>query len=154
MVAAAGFSAEASFIIGGQIDGRPHRVYLVYPQGNYITTSEETPYLQIGETKYGKPVLDRFIRPGTSLDEAVVCALVSMDSTMRSNASVGPPIEVLRYDRDSLVVRYYLRLEADDPYLLEIRRSWTEGLRRALQELPPADWASSVEKRQLDREAP
>ena len=96
-VAQAGFSAEATFIIGGQIGDRSPKLYLVYPQGNFITTSLQTPFLQIGESKYGKAILDRIIRPDTGLDEAARCALVSIDSTIRSNATVGPPIELLYY---------------------------------------------------------
>ena len=84
-----GISAEASFILGGQIHGHEQEIYLIYPQGNYISASEDTPYLQIGETKYGKPILDRVIRTDTTLEDAARCALVSLDSTIRSNISVG-----------------------------------------------------------------
>ena len=91
-----GFSPEATFILGGQIKGRQHQIYLVYPEGNYISATLQTPYLQIGELKYGKPILDRIVREGISLEVAARCALVSMDSTMRSNATVGPPVELLR----------------------------------------------------------
>jgi len=138
-VAAAGFSAEATFIIGGQITGGEPALYLVYPQGNYITTSAQTRYLQIGETKYGKAILDRIVQPATSLDEAARCALVSIDSTMRSNATVGPPIEMIRYRRDSLRPDY-LCLTEDDAWLLDFRRSWNEKLTQAFRELPSAEW--------------
>lgn len=141
-VSAAGISAEASFIIGGQIDGRRTRLYLVYPQGNYITTSEGTPFLQVGELKYGKAILDRVIHKSTSLDEAALCALVSMDSTMRSNAAVGPPIELLSYRKDSLIIDHYLRLEEDDEYLIEIKRAWNENLLAAFRKLPAVKWGA------------
>lgn len=145
-VSAAGISAEASFIVGGQIDSRRTRLYLVYPQGNYITTSEETPFLQIGEIKYGKAILDRVIKNSTSLDEAALCALVSMDSTMRSNAAVGPPIELLSYRKDSLRIEHYLRLNEDNDYLIDIKRSWNESLLTAFRGLPPVRWSDLRDK--------
>jgi len=98
----AGFNAEATFILGGQIKGQPVELYLIYPEGNHITVSDQYPFLQIGETKYGKPILDRIIRRETPHETAMRCALVSMDSTMRSNATVGPPIELLYYRTDAL----------------------------------------------------
>ncbi len=139
-VTKAGFSAEATFIIGGQVGSQSPRLFLVYPQGNFITTSRQTPFLQLGETKYGKAILERIIQPSTGLDQAVRCALVSIDSTMRSNATVGPPIEVLAYRRDSLRVSHYRCLEEDDPYLLEIKRVWNEKITEAFQALPPVAW--------------
>lgn len=141
-VARAGFSAEATFIMGGQIGRRPTRLFLVYPQGNYITTSDQTPYLQIGETKYGKPLLDRVIRLTTSLDEAGRAALVSMDSTIRSNVTVGPPVELLGYVRDSLALDSYRLLHEDDAYLQEIKRAWNEKITQAFHELPPISWTA------------
>ena len=146
MVAAAGFNADASFIIGGQIDTQPPRIYLVYPQGNYITTSEQTPFLQLGEAKYGKEILDRVVHAGMSLDEAARCALVSLDSTMRSNATVGPPIEVLSYEKDSLRLDHYLCLREDDPYLLALKKSWNERILEAFRGLPNFEWESAGEK--------
>ncbi|MDH3316016.1 MAG: proteasome-type protease [Gammaproteobacteria bacterium] len=139
-VTQAGFSAEVSFILGGQIRGGEPHIFLVYPQGNYITSSDQTPYLQLGEFKYGRPILDRVLSKQTELDEAARCALVSIDSTMRSNASVGPPLEVLCYGRDSFTLDRYLCLEADDPYLLEIRRQWGEKISLAFSELPHFTW--------------
>ena len=111
---------EASFIIGGQIAGSPHEIILVYPEGNHITTSRDTPYLQIGESKYGKPILDRILRPKLNLDTCVMCALVSMDSTMKSNLSVGPPIEALTYKTDSLKLETPHRFEADSDFLRDL----------------------------------
>ena len=139
-VSQAGFSAEVTFIVGGQIGDRSPKTYLVYPQGNYITTSRQTPFLQIGEAKYGKAVLDRIIVPSTTLDEAALCALVSLDSTMASNATVGPPIEILSYRRDSLQLDNYIYLDADAPYLAEIKRLWNEKIMRAFGELPVIKW--------------
>lgn len=140
-VVQAGFSAEATFIIGGQVGDRGPKMYLVYPQGNFITTSQQTPFLQIGEFKYGKAILDRIIRPATGLDEAARCALVSIDSTMRSNASVGPPVELLCYRRDSLRLEHYLNLGEDDPYLLEVKRAWNMRITEAFHALPHFQWS-------------
>jgi len=131
---------EASFILGGQIAGREHNIYLIYPQGNYIAASEETPYLQIGETKYGKPILDRVIRPDTSLEDASRCALVSLDSTMRSNISVGPPLEIFVYYKDSLTGGRRMSLSYGTPLYTQLQKSWNEGIRRAFNRLPRFDW--------------
>jgi putative proteasome-type protease len=133
-------SAEASFIVGGQIRGRPQEIYLVYPQGNYIRASEETPYLQIGETKYGKPILDRIVAAETSVEDAARCALVSLDSTMRSNISVGPPLELAICLRDSLKIDRRLSLKYGTPYYTMLQKRWNEGLRRAFERLPRFDW--------------
>lgn len=131
-----GFSPEATLILAGQIQGEKPRVFMIYPQGNHITTSPQTPYLQIGESKYGKPVLDRFITRETSLIDAATCAMISMDSTMKSNASVGPPIEVLIYDNDSFSLGRHHSFDVDDPYLLEIRKEWGSKLNDAFKEMP------------------
>ncbi|HPQ95326.1 MAG: proteasome-type protease [Thiothrix sp.] len=130
-----GFIADATLILGGQIRGRPPRIYMIYAQGNHITTSEETPYLQIGESKYGKPVLDRFLARDTSLEDAAICSLISMDSTMKSNASVGPPIEVLCYQADQFTYQHY-QMEAEHPYLLSIRQEWANQLYNAFLAMP------------------
>lgn len=131
-----GFVPDASLILAGQIQGETPQSYMVYPQGNYITTSEETPYLQIGESKYGKPVLDRFVDRNTSLNDAAVCSLISMDSTMKSNASVGPPIEVVLYRKDSFMLGERYKFDADDPYLKSIRSEWANQLNMAFQAMP------------------
>lgn len=131
------FSPEASFLLGGQIAGMPPRLFLIYPEGNYVHASPQTPFLQIGETKYGKPILDRVIHSSTPLEAVARCGLVSMDSTMRSNASVGPPIEVLRYPTDSLGRGQYLSLGEDDDYFQTIRDAWEAKLREAFNDLPP-----------------
>ena len=132
----AGFSPAVSFILGGQIRGESTSLHLIYPEGNHITTSLATPYLQIGETKYGKPILDRIITMDSSLEDAARCALVSMDSTMKSNVTVGPPIELLIYKKDALSVSRYMRLDESHTYLVELRKSWAENLRVAFDALP------------------
>lgn len=134
---------EASFIIGGQIRGKRHRIMLVYPAGNHITSSKDTPYLQIGESKYGKPILDRILTPDLNLDTCALCALVSMDSTMRSNISVGPPIETLVYRTDSLKLEKPLRFLEDSEFLREVKRSWDQRLKDAFRQMPPFAWAST-----------
>ena len=140
-VAGGGFNASASFILGGQISGGSHRVFMIYPEGNFIKATAESPYLQIGEIKYGKPVLDRIITRETDLEEAALAALVSMDSTMRSNATVGPPIDVLIYEKDSFSLSRHFILQADDPYLLEIKSAWDEKLKEAFAELRRVNWS-------------
>lgn len=141
-----GANYEASFIIGGQIMDAKHSAYLVYPQGNYITTSADTTYLQIGESKYGKPILDRILDPSSSLDTATLSTLVSMDSTMRSNLTVGPPIEVMVYETNSLLLNRYYRFEEDSEYLRELKRSWDRNLKEAFSKLPPIAWSSNWDK--------
>ncbi len=133
----AGFNAEASFILGGQILHEPPELYLIYPEGNHIRSSTQHPYLQIGETKYGKPILDRIIESTTTPENAMRCALVSMDSTMRSNATVGPPIELLYVRRDVLAKKaLYQEFDQDDPYLIELRDAWNAQIVRAFNDLP------------------
>jgi putative proteasome-type protease len=133
----AGFNASATFILGGQIKGHQPELYMIYPEGNHITASDLYPYLQIGETKYGKPILDRIIRRDTPAETAMRCALVSVDSTMRSNATVGPPLECLFYRRDSLLPHeHYCKLEEQHPYLLALRQAWDERIRDAFEGLP------------------
>jgi putative proteasome-type protease len=139
--ASGGNTFEASFIVGGQIKGRKPSVYRVYSAGNYIKTSDSTPFLQIGESKYGKPILDRIIVPESSLDTAAMCGLVSMDSTIKSNLSVGPPIEVMIYQRDSFKAgRHYIFEESSD-YLREVSKAWDEKLREAFASMPPIAWS-------------
>ena len=150
-VAAGQLDTSASFILGGQIGDRHHKVMLVYPEGNYIVATKETQYLQIGEVKYGKPVLDRIITPDTSLQEAALCAMVSMDSTMRSNATVGPPIEVLIYEKDSMRVDRRFTFGTDDPYLRDLKVAWDEKIKEAFSELTRFNWAQA--ERRVDAEA-
>ena len=146
-------SFEATFILGGQRRGLAPEMYLIYPQGNYITSSPEQPFFQIGETKYGKPILDRIIQPSLSLESAARCALVSIDSTMRSNLSVGPPIDVLLYSRDSLRIDRRLRLKTNSPYFMSVRKQWAAGLKRLFEDLPPFDWERQTGQLTLDTSA-
>lgn len=139
-------SGEASFIVGGQIGEQEPGIYQVYPQGNYISASPETPYLQIGETKYGKPILDRIISPTTSLEDAARCALVSLDSTIRSNISVGPPLEVAIYKNHSLEEPKHIKLTLNSPMYKSIQKRWNEGLARAFKRLPRFDWEEQSEE--------
>lgn len=130
----------ANFIVGGQIAGERQRLFLVYSEGNFIEATPETPYFQIGEVKYGKPIIDRVITADTSIDDAIKCVLVSFDSTMRSNLSVGMPIDLSCYNRESLQLGLARRFDEHDPYILRLRQSWGEGVRRAFAELPNLEW--------------
>ncbi|HAL43019.1 MAG TPA: peptidase [Gammaproteobacteria bacterium] len=133
----AGLDASASLILGGQIQGQPAELFLIYPEGNYIAPSQSHPYLQIGETKYGKPILDRIISYDTPVETAMRCAIVSMDSTLRSNATVGPPIECLFYRRDSIAKEeIYLELDGNHRYLEATRESWDSNIKMAVDQLP------------------
>ena len=135
-------SFEATFVFGGQIAGQAPEMFMVYPQGNYIHESREHPFLQIGEIKYGKPILDRVIKRDVSLERAARCALVSMNSTIRSNVTVGPPVELLIYERDSLGEGRRIYFSEDDPFARQLSERWNEGLMNALQNLPRFDWES------------
>ena len=111
---------------------------MIYPQGNPLRATEDSPFLQIGENKYGRPILDRGIRyERTTLEDATRYALISLDSTMRSNVTVGPPIDLLVYEKDDLRITKYRRFGAKDPDLLAVHTQWEQALRRAVQELPP-----------------
>lgn len=130
----------ASFLVGGQIRGERQRLFNVYNEGNFIEATRDTPYFQIGESKYGKPVIDRVIKCNTSLVDAIKCTLVSFDSTMRSNISVGLPIDLLVYNRNSLKLGMQRRVEEGDPYFTMIHQQWGAGLRKVFGELPNPDW--------------
>jgi putative proteasome-type protease len=132
--------SSANFIIGGQVRGEAPRLFNVYSEGNFIEATPETTYFQIGETKYGKPVIDRVVNRRTSLVDAAKCAIVSFDSTMRSNISVGLPIDLLMYESDSLRVKMQRRIEESDPYFQMVHSQWGEGLRRVFGQLPDPDW--------------
>ena len=131
---------SASFVVGGQIRGEQQRLFNLYTEGNFIEATRDTPYFQIGESKYGKPVIDRVIERGTQLVEAAKCLLVSFDSTMRSNISVGLPIDLLIYENNSLKVRIQCHIEESDPYFNMIHTQWGAGLRKVFAELPNPDW--------------
>jgi putative proteasome-type protease len=132
--------SNASFIVGGQVAGEYQRLFMVYSEGNFIEATPETPYFQIGEVKYGKPIIDRVITAGTSLDDAIKCVLVSFDSTMRSNLTVGPPIDLACYDRDALHLSHSRRFDENDPYMRTLSQGWNEGVRRAFAQLPNFEW--------------
>ena len=130
------FNFNVHLLLGGQVRGAPPGLYLIYPQGNPLQATEDSPYLQLGEVKYGRPILDRGIHAGTSLEAAAKYALLSFDATMRSNVTVGPPIDLLLYTKDSLAITRYRRLGASDPDLNLIHASWEQSLRRAVEQLP------------------
>jgi putative proteasome-type protease len=136
---------NAAFIVGGQIAGQRMRLFQVYSAGNFIEASEDTPYIQIGEAKYGKPILDRVITPRVELLTAAKCALVSFDSTMRSNLSVGAPIDILIYKRDTQRIATRQRLTNDDSYFSAIRNQWGGGLRQLFDTLPNPAWTHDIE---------
>ncbi len=131
------YEFNVSIILGGQIRGEPPGLYLIYPQGNPLSASEDSPYLQIGECKYGRPILDRGIRfEKTTLEEAAKYAMISLDSTMRSNVTVGPPIDLMVYGKDDLQITKHRRFLEDDSDLRNIHMLWELALRKAVQELP------------------
>ncbi len=131
---------EASFLIGGEVKGSTARLYLIYPEGNYIETSRQTPFLQIGESKYGKPILDRLIESDTPLDRASLCALVSMDATMRSNVTVGPPVELTEYLAGSLEQGRHVSYSEASDFLDKLREDWNQHIQDAFALLPQVDW--------------
>ena len=129
-----------SILLGGQIQGSEMQLYNIYPQGNFICATEDTPYFQIGESKYGKPILDRALIYQMPLDEALRCCLISFDSTLRSNVSVGMPLDLVVYKKDSLHIPNGKRIYEEDPYFWKLSKQWSDTLRRGLQELPiPTD---------------
>ena len=132
---------RTTIILGGQILGEEPALYLIYPEGNCIAASQETPYLQVGESKYGKPILDRIIRSHISLEDAARCALVSLDSTMKSNLTVGPPLDLAILPRNALSITHKLRLDLDTPYYAALKQAWGEELERVFREaLPKFEW--------------
>ncbi|MBP6095358.1 MAG: proteasome-type protease [Methyloversatilis sp.] len=135
-----GIEFNASFILGGQILGEEPRLFHIYSAGNFIEATRDTPYFQIGEAKYGKPIIDRVICPETTLDEAAKCALISMDSTIRSNLSVGLPLDLLVMRTGVLAVCSHTRIDTENAYFEMIRTRWGESLREAFHALPSPDW--------------
>jgi putative proteasome-type protease len=131
---------HASIIVAGQIKGERSRLFNVYNAGNFIESSIETPYFQIGETKYGKPIIDRVIKHDTDMMDAVKCVLISFDSTIRSNISVAPPIDLILYRTDSFHGDCHQRIAENDAYYSLIRKGWSEGLKSVFQQLPNPDW--------------
>jgi putative proteasome-type protease len=131
---------NASFIVGGQINGEPLRLFRIYAEGNFIEAGADTPYFQTGETKYGKPIIDRVITRSTPLADATKCVLVSFDSTMRSNLSVGMPIDLICYEQDTLEIRRRRRFDHGDPYFTALSHEWSEGTRQVFRQLPELLW--------------
>ena len=136
----AGIDFNASFILGGQIGNEAMRLFLVYSPGNFIEATRETPYFQIGESKYGKPILDRVITPATPLDEAAKCALVSMDSTLKSNLSVGLPLDLLVYRAGALQSDDFVCIDDRNPYFQMIRSTWGQRLREVFEGIDDPQW--------------
>ena len=139
-LAQASIEPNANLLVGGQIKSESPRLFHVYAQGNFIEATDDTPYFQLGESKYGKPILDRVISMATPQKEAAKCVLISFDSTMKSNISVGLPIDLLWYPRDSMRVGMQQRIREGDPYFTMLRSRWGGGLRRVFSELPDPDW--------------
>ncbi len=135
---------NASFIFGGQIRGEPTRLFQVYSAGNFIEATHENPYFQIGEAKYGKPIIDRVLQPATPLDEAAKCALVSMDSTLRSNISCGLPLDLLVYEADTLRVTKFVQIDQHNQYMQMIRNTWGARLKQVFAEIPDPAWRDTA----------
>jgi len=133
---------DVSMLLGGQVAGGRLRLFMIYAAGNFIEATDDTPYLQIGEHKYGKPILDRSITETTSLDDALKLGLISMDSTIRSNISVGLPIDLLVIRRDALRAELTYRIEAAEPYFHDLRERWSAALRAAHRAIPPPPYTN------------
>ena len=125
-----------SLLLGGQIAEQDMQLYNIYPQGNFICATKDTPFFQIGESKYGKPILDRALNYDMPLDQALRCTLISFDSTLRSNVSVGLPLDCLVYNKDSLHIPLGKRITEHDPYFTQLSQQWSEMLKQGLQQLP------------------
>jgi len=138
-----GIEFACTLIFGGQIRGERCRLFQVYSAGNFIEAQDENLYFQIGESKYGKPILDRVVTPATTLDEAAKCSLVSMDSTLRSNLSIGLPLDLLCYEADSLRVTRFVTIGPDNEYFQMVSRTWGQRLKQAFVELPDPTWAGA-----------
>lgn len=135
-----GFTFNVNLLFGGQIKDQEHELYMVYPQGNPLRSTDDSPFLQIGETKYGRPILDRGVRGATTLHEAAKYALLSIDSTLRSNATVGPPVDLLIYAAGELHLQRHRRFYAGDPDMVRIHSQWEQSLRRAVSDLPEIEF--------------
>lgn len=144
-----GIDFNVSIIFGGQIGQESCRLFQVYSAGNFIEAHAESPYFQIGEAKYGKPILDRALSPESTLDEAAKCALISMDSTLRSNISVGLPLDLLVYEADKLRVTHFANIDENNEYFHMIRSSWGERLRQVFAEIPDPVWSSAHDPQSL-----
>jgi putative proteasome-type protease len=132
----AGSAFSSTLILGGQIAGQKPKLFLIYPEGNFIEAQDDSPFFQIGETKYGRPILVRVFDPAMSFEDAVKLLLVSFDSTMKANVSVGPPLDLQLYRRDSLRLEPLIRFAEDDPSLARVSEGWGDALRSAFARLP------------------
>ena len=141
---AAGVDFNASMIFGGQIKGEAMRLFLVYSAGNFIEATRETCFMQAGESKYGKPILDRVLRPETPLDQAAKCALVSMDSTLKSNLSVGLPLDLLVYKEGTFQSDQIVCIDEQNPYFQMICNTWGQRLREVFEDIPDPMWNGGV----------
>ena len=139
-----GFSFNINVILGGQIAGQRHEIHSVYPQGNSLQASNASPFLQIGEFKYGKPILDRGFQYQTKLADAVKFGMLSMEATVKSNVSVGPPIDLFVYERDTLEMKYRRRFDESDPYFLDMQSKWSAGLVKLVEAMPKLRFPDSV----------
>ena len=135
-----GHEFNATFILGGQVNGEEPRLFHIYSAGNFIESSVDTPYFQIGESKYGKPIIDRVISRSSSLAQAAKCALVSMDSTIRSNLSVGPPLDLAIIRRDEFRLATHISIDLENDYFKMIRTRWGFALQEVFSELPNPNW--------------
>jgi putative proteasome-type protease len=135
-----GHEFNGTFILGGQIKGEEPRLFHIYSAGNFIESTVDTPYFQIGESKYGKPIIDRVISRSSSLAQAAKCALVSMDSTIRSNLSVGPPLDLAIMRRDEFKLATHISIDFDNEYFTMLRKRWGFALREVFSELPDPNW--------------
>ena len=140
-----GIDFNASMIFGGQIKGEHCRMFQIYSAGNFIESQNESVYLQIGESKYGKPIIDRLVTPETSLNEAAKCALISMDSTLRSNISVGLPLDLLLYEADKLSVTRFVTVDEKNQYFRMIRDTWGQQLKRVFDGIDEPVWDAAPE---------
>ena len=141
---AAGIDFNASMIFGGQIRGEAMRLFMVYSAGNFIEATRETCFFQVGESKYGKPILDRVLTPATPLDEAAKCALVSMDSTLKSNLSVGLPLDLLVYREGEFRSDHVVCIDEHNPYFQMIRSSWGQKLREVFDSIEDPMWSGGA----------
>jgi putative proteasome-type protease len=137
---AQGFGFDVALLLGGQIIGQPMRLFMIYAAGNFIEATTDTPFLQIGEHKYGKPILDRVVTPETNLLDGVKLALISMDSTLRSNLTVGMPLDLLVYREGGCRAALRKRITEDEPYFRSVRDGWSTSLREAYRAMPGPDW--------------
>ena len=135
-----GLSLGSHFIVGGQIKGQDPNLMLVYPEGNHIHMSDEQPYMQIGETKYGKPILDRMINSDISIADAARIALLSLDSTMRSDLTVGPPIDLVVFKKDQINLDFQEQLKLDSPFFKELSDIWAQQIEKGVKKLPKFHW--------------